>query len=238
VLSSEAARRDLQKFAPDQISKARVLRFCALRPNIDSHDLLDLNATYGIEGAFFYIPNQFWAHKNHLTAIRALARIANEHPRVTIVCSGALSDYRNPDHMGNLQLELAKLGLETRFRLLGLIPYSNIAQLMLQSEAVINPSRFEGWSTTVEEAKALGVPMLLSDIDVHREQCPDGEAEFFDPLNDVALAELMAARLRSPRPQMEAADHELAAKRHTARSQAFAHEFARIVNELRGEHAA
>lgn len=33
----------------------------------------------------------------------------------------------------------------------------------------VNPSFYEGWSTTVEEAKSIGVPLLLSDIPVHRE---------------------------------------------------------------------
>jgi glycosyltransferase involved in cell wall biosynthesis len=42
--------------------------------------------------------------------------------------------------------------------------------LLRASMALINPSRFEGWSTTVEEAKSFAVPLILSDIDVHREQ--------------------------------------------------------------------
>jgi glycosyltransferase involved in cell wall biosynthesis len=44
--------------------------------------------------------------------------------------------------------------------------------------ALINPSRFEGWSTTVEEAKSFGVPMILSDVDVHREQTSGGARYF------------------------------------------------------------
>jgi glycosyltransferase involved in cell wall biosynthesis len=46
--------------------------------------------------------------------------------------------------------------------------------------AIVNPSLSEGWSTNVEEARALGVPMVLSDIAVHREQAA-GCAVFFDP---------------------------------------------------------
>jgi glycosyltransferase involved in cell wall biosynthesis len=41
---------------------------------------------------------------------------------------------------------------------------------MRASTALINPSLFEGWSTTVEEAKSTGTPMILSDLGVHREQ--------------------------------------------------------------------
>ncbi len=42
--------------------------------------------------------------------------------------------------------------------------------LLAHAVAVINPSRFEGWSSSVEEAKALGKPLIVSDIPVHREQ--------------------------------------------------------------------
>ncbi len=57
--------------------------------------------------------------------------------------------------------------------------------------ALINPSLSEGWSTTVEEAKSLGVPMLLSDLRVHREQAGDC-AYYFDPEAAGQLASLMA----------------------------------------------
>jgi glycosyltransferase involved in cell wall biosynthesis len=60
---------------------------------------------------------------------------------------------------------------------------------MRASIAVINPSLIEGWSTTVEEAKSLGVPLILSDIPVHREQTQ--EAMFFDPRSARSLAETM-----------------------------------------------
>jgi glycosyltransferase involved in cell wall biosynthesis len=58
---------------------------------------------------------------------------------------------------------------------------------MVGSVAVVNPSLFEGWSTTVEEARALGVPMVLSDLPVHKEQA-EGIAHFFDRTSAASLA--------------------------------------------------
>jgi glycosyltransferase involved in cell wall biosynthesis len=55
---------------------------------------------------------------------------------------------------------------------LGIVPYEHMLALMRYSVAVINPSLFEGWSTVVEESRALGKEILLSDIVVHREQNP------------------------------------------------------------------
>ena len=232
VLSSEAARRDLAAFAPKYLEKARVLQFCSLRQEVDWRDPIALRAAYGLKGAFFYIPNQLWAHKNHLTAIRALARLITDFPELTIVCSGSLNDYRNPGHLEGLREEIFRLGLDQRFKLLGVIDYSHVAHLMLQSVAVINPSLFEGWSTTVEEAKALGRPLILSDIQVHREQCVDGEAIFFDSLDEKSLADQMITHLHKPFQTFSEADDEIAISRHSSKSTAFAKKFVGIVNEL------
>jgi glycosyltransferase involved in cell wall biosynthesis len=69
-----------------------------------------------------------------------------------------------------------------------MIPLSHVYALLRASTAVINPSRSEGWSTTVEEAKSFGVPLILSDIAVHREQT-GGAARYFGTDDPVALAD-------------------------------------------------
>ena len=70
-----------------------------------------------------------------------------------------------------------------------MIPQEHVTALMLSSTALLNPSRYEGWSTTVEEARSLGTPLLLSDIPVHREQAGEA-ASYFDPqsANELAIA--------------------------------------------------
>lgn len=234
IVSSESARKDLQRFAPGYAGKARVLRFCATRPNVEASASVDLGSTYGLDAPYFYIPNQAWAHKNHVTAVRALAELASEYPDVKVVCSGSLADYRNPEHVAALRSEIAQRGLAHRFILLGVISYPHVAQLMLSAVAVINPSLFEGWSTTVEEAKALGIPLILSDIDVHREQCENGEATFFEPLLASALADRMRSMLAAHRASLLKADPRAALDRHRLRAAEFALAYERIVAELRG----
>lgn len=235
VLSSQSAASDLQMFAPEYAFKARILKFTANQLGASSSQALDLLSEYGIKGPFFYIPNQFWAHKNHVIAVRALSIIGQERPDVLIVCSGAMHDYRDPRHISALKDEIDRNGLDRRFILLGLIPYPHISLLMNAAVAVINPSLFEGWSTTVEEAKAMGAPLVLSDIDVHREQCPAGEAVFFDAMNPVGLAECMLSMLDQPRGATERRSNaEVAIELHRQRRKEFALSFASIVGELRG----
>ena len=77
------------------------------------------------------------------------------------------------------------------FRHLGMIPLDHVYALLRASMALINPSECEGWSTTVEEAKSFGVPMMLSDLDVHREQT-EGGARYFGIRDPKSLADHMS----------------------------------------------
>jgi hypothetical protein len=70
--------------------------------------------------------------------------------------------------------------------------------------ALINPSRFEGWSSTVEEAKSIGKRVLISNIAVHQEQNPQG-ARYFDPDDVAGLCSIMQDVWNLP----EAPDSEL-----------------------------
>ncbi|TIP85862.1 MAG: glycosyltransferase family 4 protein [Mesorhizobium sp.] len=87
--------------------------------------------------------------------------------------------------------------MTARLVFLGLIPYNDVVALIGAADYLLNPSHFEGWSTTVEEAKALGTPMLLSDIPLHREQAP--ESLFFAPDSAEALAQRLLEAAQRPR---------------------------------------
>ena len=97
---------------------------------------------------------------------------------------------------------------------------------------MINPSRFEGWSTPVEEAKALGTPMILSNISLHQEQAP--AAKFFDPDQAEALADILSKA--SQKTPERAAVSDLQSAQHSRRA-AYAQAFLKAVRgaqNLRG----
>jgi len=62
--------------------------------------------------------------------------------------------------------------------------------LIYNSIALINPSKFEGWSSSVEQAKSMGKKIILSNIAVHKEQDPQ-RAEFFNKNNHQELAKII-----------------------------------------------
>src|SRR3546814_3488596 len=87
--------------------------------------------------------------------------------------------------------------LEANFQFLGNVPYAEILALNRGATALINPSMFEGWSTTVEESKALGTPLLLSDLGVHFEQAGDN-AHYFGRADAKDCAAKLAGAARNP----------------------------------------
>ncbi|WP_107691833.1 glycosyltransferase family 4 protein [Campylobacter concisus] len=193
VLSSFDALKDMKKFAPNYEDKARVLQFVS-QPNsryfeLDEHDKSLLLQKYEIKDDFFYIPNQFWKHKNHMMIFEAIGELKKDSIEINIVCTGYLGDYRNKTYIDDTRGFIKSNNLEDNIKLLGLVDYEDVFALIKFSKAVINPSLFEGWSSTVEECKSVGKNMILSDLDVHKEQYPN--AVFFERDSIESLKEVL-----------------------------------------------
>jgi glycosyltransferase involved in cell wall biosynthesis len=200
IVSSHHALGDLNRFAPWCSLPKHVLQFVS-NP-VDYGNIMgreQLLETYSLPGDFFYLPNQFWTNKNHRLAIEALRILRGRACNATIVCTGKTFDGRKPEYFDELMAHLAHLGLVDQFRVLGVVPYRHTQALMAHARAVINPSRFEGWSTTVEEAKTMHKTLLLSDIPVHREQSPQ-LGRFFAVDDPDALADLIQQTLADTTP--------------------------------------
>ncbi|OQW89640.1 MAG: hypothetical protein BWK78_07505 [Thiotrichaceae bacterium IS1] len=191
IVSSKAAKQDLIKFDSSSGFKASVLQFVSDFGTLTNPPNLDyLEKSYKFQGLYFHLPNQFWAHKNHRVVIEALKILKARNQKVLVLVTGNTKDYRQLNYFPSLMKYAEESDVLDCFRVLGIIPYSDLVALMTNSISLINPSLFEGWSTTVEEAKSLGKQIILSDIAVHREQAPE-RGEFFDPRNAESLAEIM-----------------------------------------------
>jgi len=202
VLSSRTAEADCLAAYPGARGRTRVVRFAAdidvARP---SARIGEVRARHGVEGPYAYLPNQFWKHKNHEVVVEALALLRDEgrlDDVPPVVMSGLREDPRNPGHFEALAGRARSLGVDRRFRHLGLIAYDEVLALAAGCTALLNPSLFEGWSTPIEEAKALGAPLVLSDIPIHREQAP--HARFFEPRSARALADALLGLAADPPP--------------------------------------
>jgi len=188
VLSSRDAQKDLCDFSPRYAGKARVMNFVARVPALlYETDPETVVPRYNLPRKFFYLPNQIWKHKNHEIVLQALKMLRDRDVRPFVVLTGNPVDTRNPLHFAELVQKISVWGLRDQIAFLGLVPHDDVYSLIRQSLCVLNPSLFEGWSTTVEEAKSVGKRVLVSDIAVHREQDAPS-AMYFDPRNAQDLA--------------------------------------------------
>ncbi len=191
VCSSETVRHDLARFYPAAKERGAVLRFTTSPP--PAALVVNVNDTLrrlGICQPYAYLPYQFWKHKNHLTVFQAWKKMRESGHRYQLVCTGATTDSRSPEHFSELSDYLQNAGIADDVRVLGMVPREDQWQLYRGAKLILQPSLFEGWSTSVEEARCLGKPILLSDIPVHREQLSES-GFFFESTNSESLAELI-----------------------------------------------
>ena len=88
VLSSEDARHDLERFYPEHKCRTQVVHFVSyiepelrtITPELER----GVADKFGLHKKYVYLPNQFWKHKNHVVAVRAIERIKKR---------GLLADY-------------------------------------------------------------------------------------------------------------------------------------------------
>ncbi len=76
------------------------------------------------------------------------------------------------------------------------LPDSALATLMASARALVAPSSVEGFDLPAVEACALGVPLIASDIPVHRELVPS--AQLIDPLDGLGWLDALEKATRQP----------------------------------------
>ena len=228
LVSSNSAKKDLSKFT-ENFENIRVLKF------VSCHSLMsrilsfsEIKQKYDLPNLYFHLPNQFWQHKNHKLVANSVAALNKRNLRINIICTGNTHDSRNPNFYDEFLDSLKKLKVHDQFRILGVIPYEEMISLMYYSTAVINPSFFEGWSTTVEESKTLNKKILLSRIPVHIEQNPNN-GKYFCSSSYLELADEMEKCLKNESHEIIQPEKESLFKNNKTRILNFAINFENIV---------
>ncbi len=234
MLSSENAKQDFISFLPEYSHKVRVVPFAK---KIDTALLAEnsgsIRKKYNLPEKFFYLPNQFWKHKNQKIVFEALSLLEKRGKSVFVVFSGNINDFRTPHYFNELLTHISTSNIRQFVAILGIIPYPDVIALIRESVAVLNPSLFEGWSTTVEEVKSIGKPMILSDLEVHKEQA-HSRSFFFDRKSAEDLAFQME-KVWSQDVMHSGEIERQAFEDAVVREKVFADKFMLLVNEAIGE---
>jgi len=191
ILSSHDVKNDFKKLTLKGFIKSRINSFVFDIPS--KKKIISLNLLkkkYKIKSKYFYLPNQYWVHKNHFLVLKSLKKAIENNKAIIIVSTGYADDHRSLGYFQKIKNYLETNNLKQNFQYLGLVPYNDVMSLMYHSVAVLNPSKFEGWSSSVEQAKSMGKKIVLSDINVHKEQNPK-RGIYFNPNNFNKLSSIM-----------------------------------------------
>lgn len=193
ILSSYDAYSDLKKFFNSSRSNVHVVHFTSYIDNekqfITNERCNEVLNKYGLsDERFCIICNQFWQHKNHKVVFKAIKKIAEENIDLNIkfAFTGELSDRRNPQYIDEIKALVNDVQIKEKIKLLGFIDRIEQLCLIKKADFIIQPSLFEGWGTVVEDCKCLAKPVILSDIDVHKEQM-DNTSILFDRNSEDSL---------------------------------------------------
>lgn len=192
VVSSQSVAGDFRKFFSIRDDmKMHVFHFVSIIDDLKGLNFKYILEKYNLPEKYFIISNQFHRHKNHIVLLKSLVRLKENRPAIHLVITGRLPESSHSRYMKEVHSVIENNHLQSQISLLGVIPRDEQLLLMKNSQAVIQPSLFEGWSTVIEDAISLQVPVIASALAVNREQLgPNGT--FFDPHSDQELSEILS----------------------------------------------
>tara|TARA_Y100000389_G_scaffold203579_1_gene252468 strand:- start:41316 stop:43604 length:2289 start_codon:yes stop_codon:yes gene_type:complete len=149
---------------------------------------------------YFIVSNQFWVHKDHLTAIKA-TKILNQSLDVPIklICTGFKIDYRGNDHIENINNYISENNLQNQIIFTDFLKRSELLNLIKNSIGLIQPSLYEGGPGGFSAADAISLdkPILISDIEINKEIKLDNRMLFFIKKNEHDLAKKMNSLIKN-----------------------------------------
>ena len=208
ITGTRLGRREIQRFY--QVPRERIVSLphptpgfaiaAARQPRLPRPDYLK-------PGPFIFYPAQFWAHKNHVTLLEALAILRDRH-RLDMQLVLVGSDQGNRSFV----LErIAAMGLSDAVHVRGFVDRSELVALYQHALALTYVSTCGPENLPPLEAFALGCPVINTDLPGAREQLR-GAATIVSMVDPCQIAAAVAALHADPakRDALAAAGRALA----------------------------
>ena len=191
VVSSQAVKDDFLKFfkVPEKLN-IHIYHFVSIIEGMPEITFDEIRAKYELPEHFYMISNQFHKHKNHQVVFEAVAELKKKGIEVSIGITGRFPDEPDSLYMQELHDIINKNDLKKSIKFLGLIPRGDQLLLMKYCKAILQPSLFEGWSTVIEDAKSLQVPVIAANLNVNNEQLEE-KGTYFEPHNVNQLVSIL-----------------------------------------------
>jgi acetyltransferase-like isoleucine patch superfamily enzyme len=220
IVNAADVKKDILKYYPKTKTQIYSLPFTPIPQKEWFFDENDVVEAYHLPKRYFLISNQFWIHKSHETAFKALAILRDLGiNNYEIVCTGNTYDYRFPSYFNELRENIAQLGIENKIKFLGYIPKQDQIQIMRKAIGVLQPTLFEGGpgGGAVYDAVALGVPVILSDIPVNKEMAEDDVVFFKTKSADDLAGKMMKMIEQYETQELQRQDPQLLLEKGKAR---------------------
>lgn len=191
VLSSEDAYSDLSRFFHVRKGlRVHIYHFVSLIDDLEQVNMDEIKVKYQLPDHYFLVSNQFHKHKNHRVLLLALASLKASGITKHLAITGKLPRATDSPYLAEIHRIIEDNELQDQISLLGVISRNEQLQIMRHAQAVLQPSLFEGWSTVIEDARSLQVPVVASNLDVNIEQLGKHNT-YFDPHNPDELATIL-----------------------------------------------
>jgi len=202
VVSSQAVKDDFLKFfkIPKTLN-IHIYRFVSIIDELPQLSSEEIKNKYNLPKEYYMISNQFHKHKNHKVVLKALVELKNQGKSIHIVMTGKFPDKPESPYMEELHELINTNDLKEDISFLGLIPRGDQLLLMSHAKAILQPSLFEGWSTVIEDARSLQVPVIAADLSVNIEQLSD-KGKYFSAHDYVSLSKLIIEQENIPKTDL------------------------------------
>ncbi len=219
--NSAKTRADILSIFPQFAAKSTAIPLASSIPS----SRLEPGAPQQNPTPVFYFPSTFGIYKDHLTLLQAAVILAERNVEFKVVLVGKGTDEllrgefnlakqtKTKEYTDYLQAcqqlhQTHQATLARHVEGLGYCEYDTVEQWYRDCACVVVPSQYEGFGLAVAEAIARGVPAIVSDLDVFREQVElyhcDDRVEFFRRGDAVALADCMERFIQAPKPKISA----------------------------------
>lgn len=105
--------------------------------------------------------------KNHLTLLKAIKLLKKKHPSIKLFLAG------DGEMRAEIEKIIAKDDLQDNIQILGTI--SNVEELLAVTKIAVFPSEFEGFTLTLIEKMAMGLPVVAADNEIFKKLICDGK---------------------------------------------------------------
>jgi len=140
-------------------------------------------------------------YRNFETLLRALPllrnRLAGRSVKLLVTCRFLAQENPGPYRPQSAARLVKELKISDLVAELGSVPYHQLHQIYRRANAYVTPAYTETFAHPLVEAMASGLPVVASDLAVHREICGDA-AVYFPPFSPEALSERLAQLVESP----------------------------------------